>query len=103
MEVKLSRQVEPYSLIHGHDRFIWNFEECSSVELLEFGSCEKLSDSQDKLVLFLALFQYKNGPSKYGDFHYGDKTVVMGLPILVRRHLFIEMVPWCWLRSLADC
>ena len=41
--------------------------------------------------------QYKEDLSRYGDFHYKDKTVAIpsyhnGNPMLVRRHLYIETV-----------
>ena len=43
-----------------------------------------------------ALSQYKDGLSNYRDFHYEDKTVIfiIGIPILVRRYLYTETVPW---------
>ena len=35
------------------------------------------------------LFQYRGHLSRYGDFHYKDKTV-SGIPMLARQHLFTE-------------
>ena len=35
-----------------------------------------------------ALSQFKDCLFMYGDFHFKDKTLLMGIPILVRQHLY---------------
>ena len=55
----------------------------------------KFTDGKIELSLW-ALSQYEDGPSRYGDFHYKNRTVVTRshrsignlIPILVRRHLW---------------
>ena len=47
------------------------------------------------LSIIWAPSQYRDGLSRYGDLHYKDKTdFIMGIPTLVRRHLYIEAGPW---------
>ena len=51
-------------------------------------------------LVIWALSQYKDGLSRYGDFHYKDEMVVrlsfifvMGIPLLVRQYLYGGMHP----------
>ena len=42
--------------------------------------------------------QYKDHLSRYVDSHYTDKAAfIMGIPMLLRWHLYIEMVPRLWI------
>ena len=52
-------------------------------------------------------FQYKDGPSRYGNVHFKDKTVVIPSyyyyenPHMVRRHLYIEKAPCPDVKSIS--
>ena len=59
------------------------------------------------LKLCMAASQYKDGLSWYGDFHYKENTVVrlifvMGIPLLVRQHLYTVTGPWILQFTLLD-
>ena len=61
-----------------------------------------------------AKFQYKDHLFRYRDFYDKSKMIfIRGIPMLVRQHLYIEMIPWyliqhwqwiiCWYTLMGPC
>ena len=76
-------------------RLFWHFDCLTQVPILVFSFL---------LVVFITTWapsQYKDHLPRYGDSCVKDKMVVRPeIPMLVRRHLYIEMAPCIWYRVI---